>query len=159
MNSIHKNQKLLPYQLREVYRRWRNGEKATDLAKHYEVSRKTLYEIFKKARLGIFGNYSSKNMRYRTLEYGLKKPEKIEKKGKKKLKKKRKKVKQIPKRTSGRNGAHRQFNVYHYYVEKLLQRQENTCMCSLMITRDGCLQTYCLIRQAGLLQFVWMKLL
>jgi transposase InsO family protein len=45
----------------------------TDLAKYYRVSRKTLYEVFKKAKLGIFENFSSKNMRYRTIEYGLKK--------------------------------------------------------------------------------------
>ena len=69
---MHKNTKLLPYQRREVYRRWREGEKATHLARQYDVTRKTLYEVFKKARLGVFENYSSKNLRYRTLEYGLK---------------------------------------------------------------------------------------
>lgn len=44
------------------------------------VSRKTLYEVFHKAKLGVFENYSSKNMRYRTIEYGLKKLAKTEKK-------------------------------------------------------------------------------
>jgi len=73
---MHKNTKLLPYQRREVYRRWRDGDRrwrdgdrVTDLARYYRVSRKTLYEVFKKAKLGIFTNYSSKNLRYRTLEY------------------------------------------------------------------------------------------
>jgi transposase InsO family protein len=70
--SMHKHTRLLPYQRREVYRRWRDGERATDLAKQYGVHRKTLYEVFKKAREGVFENYSSKNLRYRTLEYGLK---------------------------------------------------------------------------------------
>ena len=50
----------------------------TDLAKYYRVSRKTLYEVFHKAKLEVFENYSSKNMRYRTLEYGLKKLRKTE---------------------------------------------------------------------------------
>lgn len=82
---MHKNTKLLPYQRREAYRRWREGEHATDLAKHYAVSRKTLYEVFKKAKLGVFENYSSKNMRYRTLEYGLKRLSKTQEHVRKKL--------------------------------------------------------------------------
>ena len=82
---MHKNTKLLPYQRREAYRRWRDGDRATDLAKYYRVSRKTLYEVFHKAKLGIFENYSSKNLRYRTIEYGLKKLRKTEVKLEKKL--------------------------------------------------------------------------
>jgi hypothetical protein len=84
---MHKNTKLLPYQRREAYRRWRDGDKATDLAKYYHVSRKTLYEVFKKAKLGVFVNYSSKNLRYRTLEFGLKKLARTEKALKKKIQK------------------------------------------------------------------------
>ena len=82
---MHKNTKLLPYQRREAYRRWRDGDKAIDLAEYYHVSRKTLYEVFKKAKLGVFVNYSSKNFRYRNLEYGLKKLAKTERKLEKKL--------------------------------------------------------------------------
>lgn len=77
---MHKNTKLLPYQRREAFRRWRDGDPVTDLAKYYRVSRKTLYEVFHKAKLGLFENYSSKNLRYRTLEYGLKKLVKTERK-------------------------------------------------------------------------------
>jgi transposase InsO family protein len=77
---MHKNTKLLPYERREAFRRWRNGDRVTDLAKYYHVSRKTLYEVFHKAKLGVFENYSSKNLKYRTIEYGLKKLVKIEKK-------------------------------------------------------------------------------
>lgn len=84
---MHNNTKLLPYQRREAYRRWRDGDRATDLAKYYRVSRKTLYEVFKKAKLGVFVNYSSKNFRYRNLECGLKKLAQIEKKLEKKLQK------------------------------------------------------------------------
>lgn len=82
---MHKNTKLLPYQRREAYRRWRDGDRATDLAEYYHVSRKTLYEVFKKAKLGVFVNYSSKNFRYRNLEYGLKQLARTEKKLEKKL--------------------------------------------------------------------------
>lgn len=89
---MHKHTKLLPYQRREVYRRWREGEHATDLARHYGVSRKTLYEVFKKAKLGVFENYSSKNLRYRTLEYGLKRLTTVEKKVRKKLKKRERRL-------------------------------------------------------------------
>lgn len=82
---MHKNTKLLPYQRREAYRRWREGDKVTDLSKYYRVSRKTLYEVFHKAKLEVFENYSSKNLRYRTLEYGLKRLQRVEKKIAKKL--------------------------------------------------------------------------
>ncbi len=57
----------------------------TELSKYYRVSRKTLYEVFHKAKLGVFENYSSKNLRYRTIEYGLKKIQRIERKLEKKL--------------------------------------------------------------------------
>jgi len=57
----------------------------TDLARQYCVTRKTLYEVFKKAKLGIFGNYSSKNLRYRTVAYGLRHLERVEKAVTKKL--------------------------------------------------------------------------
>lgn len=101
MHSIHKNTKLLPYQRREAYRRWREGESATSLAKQYCVSRKTLYEVFKKARRGVFENYSSKNMRYRTLEYGLKRLAKLEKKITKKLKKRERRLNRYQKEYPG----------------------------------------------------------
>ena len=98
---MHKNTKLLPYQRREVYRRWRNGDRVTDLAKQYNVSRKTLYEVFKKAKLGIFTNYSSKNMRYRTIEYGLKKLKRTEKKLTKKLGKRARRLNRYQKEYPG----------------------------------------------------------
>ncbi|OGY36460.1 MAG: hypothetical protein A3E36_00795 [Candidatus Andersenbacteria bacterium RIFCSPHIGHO2_12_FULL_45_11b] len=68
---MHKHTKLLPYQRQEAFRRWSAGESVVDLSSHYCVSRTTLYRVFKKAKLGIFTNYSSKNFRYRQLEYGL----------------------------------------------------------------------------------------
>ena len=101
MHSIHKNTKLLPYQRREAYRRWMSGETVVSIAQHYEVSRKTLYEVFKKAKLGFFGNYSSKNMRYRTLEYGLKRLEKTITKKAKKLNKQKRRLNRYEKEYPG----------------------------------------------------------
>lgn len=98
---MHKNTKLLPYQRREVYRRWRDGERATDLAKHYDVSRKTLYEVFRKAKLGVFENYSSKNLRFRTLEYGLRQLTKIEARVARKLKKRERRLNRYEKDRPG----------------------------------------------------------
>lgn len=69
---MHKHTKLLPYQRREAFHRWQNGEAVVDLAAHFTVSRTTLYKVFKKAKLNIFGNYTSKNFRYRSVVYGLK---------------------------------------------------------------------------------------
>jgi transposase InsO family protein len=84
---MHKNTKLLPYQRREAFRRWCSGDCVADLAKYYRVSRKSLYEVFKKAKLGVFDNYSSKNLRYRTIEFGFKQLARTEKKIAKKLEK------------------------------------------------------------------------
>jgi transposase InsO family protein len=98
---MHKNTKLLPYQRREVYRRWKAGERATDLAKHYGVVPKTLYEVFKKARLGVFENYSSKNLRYRTLEYGLNKLSRKEVRIEKKLIKRERRLNRYQKEHPG----------------------------------------------------------
>lgn len=98
---MHKNTKLLPYQRREAYRRWRDGDPVTDLAKYYHVSRKTLYESFHKAKLGVFENYSSKNLRYRTIEFGLKKLLKTEKKMGKIIAKREHRLNQYVKRRPG----------------------------------------------------------
>jgi len=98
---MHKNTKLLPYQRREAYRRWLAGDRATDLAKHYGVSRKTLYEVFTKAKLGVFSNYSSKNLRYRTVEYGLKRLAKTEAALTKKLTKRQRRLNRYQKEHPG----------------------------------------------------------
>jgi transposase InsO family protein len=75
---MHKHTKLLPYQRREAYRRWLQGEHVTDLARHFSVSRETLYRAFRKARLGMFSNFTSTNQRYRAVEYGLRRLSKHE---------------------------------------------------------------------------------
>lgn len=98
---MHKNSKLLPYQRREAYRRWCQGDRVTDLARQYRVTRKTLYEVFKKAKLGVFENYSSKNLRYRTLEYGLKRLARVEKAVRKKLGKRERRLNRYQKEYPG----------------------------------------------------------
>lgn len=98
---MHKNTKLLPYQRREAYRRWREGEKATDLAKQFGISRTCLYAVFAKAKQGVFENYSSKNLRYRTVEYGLKRLKKTEAKVAKKLKKRERRLNRYQKEYPG----------------------------------------------------------
>lgn len=76
---MHKNTKLLPYQRRELFRRWGMGTRVTDLAREYKVSRETVYETLKDARLQVFQNRSSMNHRYRTILYGFRRLEKTEK--------------------------------------------------------------------------------
>lgn len=98
---MHKNTKLLPYQRREAYRRWCQGERVTDLAKQYQVSRKTLYEVFTKAKLGVFENFSSKNLRYRTIEYGFKRLARVEKAVAKRLDKRARRLNRYEKEYPG----------------------------------------------------------
>lgn len=76
---MHKNTKLLPYQRREIFRRWGMGVRVTDLAREYRVSRETVYETLKDARLQVFANRSSMNHRYRAIAYGFQKLERAEK--------------------------------------------------------------------------------
>jgi len=73
----------------------------TALSKHFGVSRTCLYGVFKKAKLGVFANYSSKNMRYRTLEYGLKRLARTEAKLHKKLKKRERRLNRYQKEYPG----------------------------------------------------------
>jgi transposase InsO family protein len=100
-SGMHKNTKLLPYQRREAYRRWCQGDVVTDLSRQYQVSRKTLYEVFHKAKLGVFENYSSKNLRYRTIEYGLKRLAVVEKAIAKKLGKRERRLNRYQKEYPG----------------------------------------------------------
>lgn len=98
---MHKNTKLLPYQRREAYRRWQQGDRITDLAKYYRVSRETMYEVMRKAKLGIFENLSSMNYRYRKVYYGLRRLSKTERKLAKKLAKREHRLKRYEKAYPG----------------------------------------------------------
>jgi len=69
---MHKNTKLLPRMRQELYRRWIEGDTIAELARHYGISRPTVYRTVAKAKLEIFTNLPSMNYRYRSVEYGLK---------------------------------------------------------------------------------------
>ena len=84
-SSMHNNTKLLPYQRREIHHRWRQGERITNLAKQFLVSRYTIYKVLDNAKLGIFCNRSCINHRYRNVFYGLRRLSKIERKLAKKI--------------------------------------------------------------------------
>lgn len=75
---MHKNSKLLPSQRQLIYALWQAGQKVTHLADRFDVSRETVYEWLRRARLGEFTNRLSTNHRYKALEYGLKKIAKTE---------------------------------------------------------------------------------
>lgn len=98
---MHKNTKLLPYQRREIFRRWRMGEKVTDLAKHFLVSRPTVYKVLKEAKLGIFSQRHSMNNRYRNVFYGLRHISKTEKKLAAKIARKEHRLKRYEKSMPG----------------------------------------------------------
>lgn len=71
-SSMHKNTKMLPYERREAYRRWIDGDTIAELCRKYGVARQTIYGVIKKARMDIFTNLPSINHRYRRIQYGLK---------------------------------------------------------------------------------------
>lgn len=75
---MHKNTKLLPRQRQEIFRRWSQGERVTHLAKHWKVSRQTIYKVIRNGKMEIFINRSSMNERYRCLSFGLKRLSKTE---------------------------------------------------------------------------------
>ncbi len=60
--------------------------RVTELARLYHVSRVTIYKVLKRARQQELYQRSSTNLRYRSLEYGLKRLAKIEQKLEEKLK-------------------------------------------------------------------------
>ena len=75
---MHKNTKLLPYQRRDIFRRWGMGTTVASLAREYKVTRQTIYDTLADGRLHIFHNRSSTNHRYRKIVWGFRKLEKAE---------------------------------------------------------------------------------
>lgn len=98
---MHKNTKLLPYQRRDIFKRWGMGKEVTALAREYKVTRQTIYDTIKDAKLGIFLNRSSMNERYRNVYWGLKRLAKVEMKLEKKIKEKERRNRRYEKSTPG----------------------------------------------------------
>lgn len=98
---MHKNTKLLPYQRREAYRRWLQGDSIRGLARYYRVSPPTMWRTIEKAKLGVFVNFASKNARYRTIEYGLRWLSKVERELGKKLARREHRLKRYEKASPG----------------------------------------------------------
>lgn len=73
---MHQNTKLLPYQRRDIFRRWGMGTSVSVLAREYKVSRETVYGTLRDAKLNVFHNRTSENHRYRNLAWGLRRIEK-----------------------------------------------------------------------------------
>lgn len=77
---MHKNTKVPPVLRREVYDKWRTGTwSQRRLADEYHVDKKIIGRIILRGRLGDFSVHDSTNERYRTIEYGLKRLMKTQK--------------------------------------------------------------------------------
>jgi transposase InsO family protein len=77
---MHKNTKVPPVLRREVYRRWVEGQSQRSLADEYHVDKRIIGRIIVRGRLQDFSVHDSTNERYRTIEYGLKRLMKTERK-------------------------------------------------------------------------------
>ncbi len=86
--NVHKKTKLTPFHREEIWR-LHHQEKmtVTYLAERFMVSRPTIYKVLKQGRLKLFKPMASKNERYKTIQYGIKRLVKIEKTIEDKLKK------------------------------------------------------------------------
>ena len=82
---MHKHTKLPPAMRQEVYGRWVGGKSQRFLADEYHVDKVIIKRIVVRGRLNDFSVHDSTNERYRTVEYGLKKLLKAEKKIEKRL--------------------------------------------------------------------------
>ncbi len=82
---MHKHTKLPLVMRQEVYTCWIRGKSQRFLADEYHVDKVIIKRIIVRGRLGDFSVHDSTNERYRTVEYGLKKLLKTEKKIEKRL--------------------------------------------------------------------------
>lgn len=89
--NIHKWTKLTPVKRREIADKYfKDGVRIATLARDYQTSRNTIYNVINRARLNDFSIHKSINKRYRCLQYGLKRLAKIETELEQKLKNKAK---------------------------------------------------------------------
>lgn len=86
--NIHKNTRLTIHDRKEIWRKYSQDEwKVTRLSQYYRVSRPTIYNVLKKARLREFVPRDSTNTRFKQMRYGIKRLAKVEKSIQEKLKK------------------------------------------------------------------------
>ena len=86
---------------RELYRRWVEGDTIAELARHYRVSRATVYRTIKKAKMDVFVDLPSMNHRYRQVAYGLKHLSRTEKVLAKKIARREHRLKRYEKAAPG----------------------------------------------------------
>ena len=86
--NIHKSSRLTPIQRKEICSRYYNDRaKVSHLADEYHVTRPTIYKIIKRGREKDFSLHKSTNVRYRCLEWGIRRLAKVETELEEKLKK------------------------------------------------------------------------
>lgn len=77
--TIHKWTRLTPVKRQEIADKYfKQNIRISVLAKNYQVSRNTIYNVIRRAKLKDFSVHKSINKRYRTVEYGLKRLAKVE---------------------------------------------------------------------------------
>ncbi|QOJ20130.1 MAG: transposase family protein [Gammaproteobacteria bacterium] len=77
--NIHKRTRLTLLDRQEIWRLYQTRLwKVVQLAEHFHISRPTIYDVLKRARLQEFTPRSSTNQRFKTLQYGLKRLAKVE---------------------------------------------------------------------------------
>lgn len=85
--TIHKWTKLTPVKRREIADKYfKENIRISVLARDYQVSRNTIYNVIRRAKLKDFSVHKSINKRYRTVQYGLRRLAKVEAALEKKLK-------------------------------------------------------------------------
>ena len=77
--NIHKRTRLTFLDCQEIWRFYQiRLWKVAHLAERFQVSRPTIYDVLKRARLQEFKPRDSTNQRFKTLQYGLKRLTKVE---------------------------------------------------------------------------------
>ncbi|PLX27036.1 IS481 family transposase [Candidatus Parcubacteria bacterium] len=99
---MHKNTKLTPTLRREVYQQWEKGQYSfRKLAINYHVDKNVISKVILRGRLGDFSVHDSKNHRFRSLEFGLKRLSYVENKLSIKLEKRNKRKRRYEKAIPG----------------------------------------------------------
>ncbi len=77
--NIHKRMRLTFLDRQEIWRFYQNRLwKVAQLAERFQVSRPTIYDVLKRARLREFTPRDNTNQRFKTLQNGLKRLAKVE---------------------------------------------------------------------------------